>query len=142
MNNNLSEKQLIAIDMLVNGMSYKDTAHEIGIELNSLYRWKGTKEFKDELAKQQKEYKENIDRIILKYSNTIVNKIYDLAVNAKSEKVRLDAAIYLINRVAGTPTNVSKVENKDVSETKKETKKEISWNDLKKAAKNGNIINL
>lgn len=40
-----------------------------------------------------------------------ISNVQQLATNARSEKVRLEASIYLINRVMGNPTN--KIQSKD-----------------------------
>ena len=81
----------------------------------------------------------------MQYADTILAELYYLATKAKSEKVRLDASTYLINRAAGTP--IAKVETREVSDKdkNKEGDKELTWEDLEQneiSPSNDKVIDL
>lgn len=136
----LSEKQLQAVDLLASGISKSEVAKIVGVDRATIYLWgKNNKNFRFEVDRQTKENKENIDKMIMTYADSIVTEVYQLAMKAKSEKVRLDACQYLLNRVAGTPT--TKTEIKQVEEEKEE-KKELTWDDLNAAVNRSNVIDI
>ena len=97
----------------------------------------------EELDRQYEVAKNKVDNRIMKFSNQLLQNILDLSRSAKSEKVRLDASIYLLNRLAGAP--ISKVETKTVitPETEKENNNEPSWDDFNDSdVIEGNVIDI
>lgn len=134
----LDEKQLTAIEMIVEGESNVNIAKELGIDQCTVHRWKKNPLFKAALDERYELAKQNIDKRIYSFANDLIRNIYELARKSKSEKVRLDASVYLLNRIAGTP--VAKVESKQVNQ--EEVKKEPTWDDLKQAELEGNVIEI
>ena len=126
----LTEDQLIAAELLVYGATNKEVADQLDVCEKTIMRWKKRPEFMEELDRQYEVAKNKVDNRIMKFSNQLLQNILDLSRSAKSEKVRLDASIYLLNRLAGAP--ISKVETKTVitPETEKENNNEPSWDDL------------
>ena len=116
----LTEDQLIAAELLVYGATNKEVADQLDVCEKTIMRWKKRPEFMEELDRQYEVAKNKVDNRIMKFSNQLLQNILDLSRSAKSEKVRLDASIYLLNRLAGAP--ISKVETKTVitPETEKE----------------------
>lgn len=138
MSRKLSEQQLLAVETLAMGGRIQDAATVANVDSRTISRWKNNPLFKDELQRQIDENKKNIDERIVKFADTLIMNIFNLANSAASEKVRLDANIYLLNRVAGTP--VSKLEKKETKETI--VKNEPTWEDLKKTSIEGNVISI
>ena len=94
----LNEKQLKAIELLVQGETITDVANIIGVSRISVSNWKNNNEiFKAELNKSIQMLKSNIDPLI--------DKLIKIALKSSSDKTSLDAIIYALNRVLGTPTN-------------------------------------
>lgn len=139
----LTEDQLIAAELLVYGATNKEVADQLDVCEKTIMRWKKRPEFMEELDRQYEVAKNKVDNRIMKFSNQLLQNILDLSKSAKSEKVRLDASIYLLNRLAGAP--ISKVETKTVitPETEKENNNEPSWDDLNNSdVIEGNVIDI
>lgn len=139
----LTEDQLIAAELLVYGATNREVADQLDVCEKTIMRWKKRPEFMEELDRQYEVAKNKVDNRIMKFSNQLLQNILDLSRSAKSEKVRLDASIYLLNRLAGAP--ISKVETKTVitPETEKENNNEPSWNDFNDSdVIEGNVIDI
>ena len=139
----LTEDQLIAAELLVYGATNKEVADQLDVCEKTIMRWKKRPEFMEELDRQYEVAKNKVDNRIMKSSNQLLQNILDLSRSAKSEKVRLDASIYLLNRLAGAP--ISKVETKTVitPETEKENNNEPSWDDFNDSdVIEGNVIDI
>lgn len=139
----LTEDQLIAAELLVYGATNKEVADQLDVCEKTIMRWKKRPEFMEELDRQYEVAKNKVDNRIMKFSNQLLQNILDLSRSAKSEKVRLDASIYLLNRLAGAP--ISKVETKTVitPETEKENNNEPSWDDFNDPdVIEGNVIDI
>lgn len=139
----LTEDQLIAAELLVYGATNKEVADQLDVCEKTIMRWKKRPEFMEELDRQYEVAKNKVDNRIMKFSNQLLQNILDLSRSAKSEKVRLDASIYLLNRLAGAP--ISKVETKTVitPENEKENNNEPSWDDLNNSEViEGNVIDI
>ena len=139
----LTEDQLIAAELLVYGATNKEVADQLDVCEKTIMRWKKRPEFMEELDRQYEVAKNKVDNRIMKFSNQLLQNILDLSRSAKSEKVRLDASIYLLNRLAGAP--ISKVETKTVitPENEKENNNEPSWDDFNDSdVIEGNVIDI
>ena len=139
----LTEDQLIAAELLVYGATNREVADQLDVCEKTIMRWKKRPEFMEELDRQYEVAKNKVDNRIMKVSNQLLQNILDLSRSAKSEKVRLDASIYLLNRLAGAP--ISKVETKTVitPETEKENNNEPSWDDFNDSdVIEGNVIDI
>ena len=105
-NKELSEKQLQAIVLLVKGETITDIANIIGVSRISVSNWKNNNEvFKAELDKSIQMLKSNVDSKILSNIEPLIDKLIKIALKSSSDKTSLDAIIYALNRVLGTPTN-------------------------------------
>ena len=62
--------------------------------------------FKAELDRQVKELKSNIEKKLLSNVNPFLDELTKIALYSESDKTRLDAITYCINRLVGTPTKV------------------------------------
>ena len=139
----LTEDQLIAAELLVYGANNREVADQLDVCEKTIMRWKKRPEFMEELDRQYEVAKNKVDNRIMKFSNQLLQNILDLSKSAKSEKVRLDASIYLLNRLAGAP--ISKVQTKTVitPETEKENNNEPSWDDFNDSdVIEGNVIDI
>ena len=114
------ERQLKAIELLISGESDCETARLIGVNRKTIAEWKKRDYFKAELDRQIAELKSGIEKKILTNVNPMLDKLMKIALKSDSDKTSLDAIIYCINRLIGTPTKVINDTSKD--EDKKEVK--------------------
>ncbi|WP_010249190.1 phBC6A51 family helix-turn-helix protein [Acetivibrio cellulolyticus] len=102
----LDERQLKAIALLIeNNRKKTEIAEIVGVSRQCIYDWMKNTEFSTELDSRLQEIKtygeNNIKANLYKYIQTVDV----LASTAESEKIRLDAAQYLIDRVLGKTTS-------------------------------------
>ena len=115
--NVLNEKQMQAIELIAKGETLTDVARIIGASRISVSTWKNKNElFKAELNKYIQGMKDGVDKRIMNNINPLIDRAIRIALKGKSDKTSLDAIIYLLNRVLGTPTN----KTQDVTDTDKE----------------------
>lgn len=114
----LSEDKLRAIHMLVENKHTKvSIAKMLGLSRQTLYTWLADSEFKAELDRVihiiqihgESQIKANLDRYL--------DNIHRLAHSAESEKTKLDANQYLVDRVLGKTTAKLEVEDKHEGST-------------------------
>ena len=115
--NVLNEKQMQAIELIAEGETLTDVARIIGASRTSVSTWKNKNElFKAELNKYIQGMKDGVDKRIMNNINPLIDRAIRIALKGKSDKTSLDAIIYLLNRVLGTPTN----KTQDITDTDKE----------------------
>ena len=113
-NKELNEKQLKAIELMIKGESINDIAATLGVSRQSVSTWKNKDEvFKAELDKCVQELKSKVNDKLLMNIEPLMDKLVKIALKSNSEKTSLDACIYALNRLCGTPTN----KNQDVTDT-------------------------
>lgn len=117
------ERQLKAIELLISGESDSETARLVGVNRKTVGEWKKRDYFKMEMDRQMSALKSGIERKILTNVNPMMDKLMKIALNSESDKTSLDALIYCINRICGTPTKI--VEN-NINEDKKDDVKDIN----------------
>lgn len=102
----LNERQLKAIELLIKGESINDIAATLGVTRQSVSTWKNKDElFKAELDKCVQELKSKVSDKLLMNIEPLMDKLIKIALKSSSEKTSLDACIYALNRLCGTPTN-------------------------------------
>ena len=112
--NVLNEKQMQAIELIAKGETLTDVARIIGASRTSVSTWKNKNEvFKAELDKYVQGMKDGVDKRIMNNINPLIDRAIRIALKGKSDKTSLDAIIYLLNRVLGTPTN----KTQDITDT-------------------------
>ena len=115
--NVLNEKQMQAIELIAKGETLTDVARIIGASRTSVSTWKNKNElFKAQLNKYIQGMKDGVDKRIMNNINPLIDRAIRIALKGKSDKTSLDAIIYLLNRVLGTPTN----KTQDITDTDKE----------------------
>lgn len=115
-NKTLNDKQIKAIELLVQGESISDVAKIIGASRTTVSTWKNKDElFKTELDKSLQALKSDVETQIMNNINPLTAKLIKIALKSNSDKTSLDAIIYTLNRVLGTPTNKIQDMNNDNS---------------------------
>ena len=104
--NVLTVQQLKAIELFCQGMSVSDVARSVDCARTTVSSWKNNnKMFRAELDKQRKALETGVHDQILLNINPIIKRVINIATTCKNDKTALDACIYAINRLCGTPTN-------------------------------------
>ena len=119
----IEKKHKDAIDLYLSDMSVAQICKTLGISRTTFYNWMRDPDFKEELQKRKKQIKDEIDVDMTKKSKLYLSKIEEIALNSKSDQVKLKALMYLLDHV------INKTEEK-------EKDKEISWEDFKKKVVN------
>lgn len=113
----LDETRLKAIDLLIAGTTTKvEIAKMCGMSRTWLYDIMDEPEVVAEMNRRLQRIKTFGENQLKATLQDRINNIIALATNAESEKVRLDASIYLTNRVLGNTTT-----KLDISASTKQT---------------------
>lgn len=121
----LNEKQLKAAELLAKGETKIKTAEMVTVNRKTIDRWLEVDIFKAEVDRQVSLLKSKVNEKISMNIEPLMDKLINIALKSDSEKTSLDAIIYAINRLVGTPT--SKVA--DVTEETKD-KEIVSIDDM------------
>lgn len=134
----LTEQQLRAAELLAKGETKIKTAEFVGVNRKTIDRWLDTEKFKAEVDRQVSLLKSKINEKIGMNIEPLMDKLINIALKSDSEKTSLDAIIYAINRLAGTPTN----KTQDVTEDKDKKEDFINLDNIVEDIKEDNIIEL
>lgn len=105
----LNDKQYEAIDYLVtSGKTKQEIAKAVGTSERTLYRWINDEEFKAEWQKRIDYFQTNLQkeaksRMSSKLGMAIEN-IIELANNSSSDKIKLDANVFIYESLLGKAT--------------------------------------
>lgn len=133
--NELDDRQLKAIELLATGETVSSTANLVGVNRKTIAEWKKQDKFKAELDRQVAELKFNVEKKILLNINPLMDKLMSIALKSDSDKTSLDAIMYSINRLMGTPTN----KNQDITDDDNKNIN-VSIDDMLKEINNDNVI--
>lgn len=110
----LDERKEKAITLILSGEAITDVAKLVGVYRSTIYNWLEEEEFKAELDRRRQEIVKQGNALILAELKTYVMELRKMAIKGKSERNRLDALQYLIDRVLGkTTTKVEQVVTED-----------------------------
>ncbi|SKA99393.1 Helix-turn-helix of insertion element transposase [Caloramator quimbayensis] len=124
----LDERKEKAITLILSGEAITDVAKLVGVYRSTIYNWLEDEEFKAELDRRRQEIVKQGNALILAELKTYVMELRKMAVKGKSERNRLDALQYLIDRVLGkTTTKVEQI----VTEDKDKVNDDILENEFK-----------
>lgn len=127
----LNEKQVEVLQLHVEGENITNISKITGVTRQSIYNWMKDEEFKEELDKALDKAKSDANYKVTTKLPNYIDELSRLALTAKSEKIRSDTLMYLVDRVLGKST--TKIENIGDNNLKKDNKsdRELSWDDLK-----------
>lgn len=115
----LTDSQLKASELLATGETQRNVAAIIGVNVKTIQRWLKEDKFKLDMDKNVQLLKNKVDESLLMNVNPIMQRLIKIALHSKSEKTSLDACIYALNRLCGTPTSkiadVTGVEQKETN---------------------------
>ena len=106
----LNNKQLKAIDMLMDGVNKTAIADKIKVNRTTLYNWLENEEFKLELDRRQQEISKHALSDLKGDTKQILEAVKKLGYEAESEAVRLSALNSLLDRILGKATAKQEIE--------------------------------
>ena len=112
----LGEKQYRAMELIIQGETISDIAKMLKVSRGTIYNWLDDENFKADLNKQRQEIKNASKERINACIGIYISELHKIATTSQSEKARIEASTYLLNRVLGTPTRVQ--QDITVEETK------------------------
>ena len=89
---------------MAQGYSKSRIAKEIGVNVKTVTAWTKKEEFNAEVEKCLERQKLSIEETIKRNVEPIMSRMLGIALSSESDKTSLDACIYLVNRLLGTPT--------------------------------------
>ena len=120
----LSDKQIEAINMLLEGKQKTQIAKDLGIQRSTLYKWLDNKEFIATMDERRNNFlKETMDDMKSDVKD-ILGEVKKLGYTAESEAVRLQALNSILDRVLG------KASSKQEISIEKTTEKDIDLKEL------------
>ena len=102
----LGEKQYRAMELIIQGETISDIAKMLKVSRGTIYNWLDDENFKADLNKQRQEIKNASKERINAGIGIYISELHKIATTSQSEKARIEASTYLLNRVLGTPTRV------------------------------------
>ena len=102
----LGEKQYRAMELIIQGETISDIAKILKVSRGTIYNWLDDENFKADLNKQRQEIKNASKERINACIGIYISELHKIATTSQSEKARIEASTYLLNRVLGTPTRV------------------------------------
>lgn len=131
-----SQKQL-AIDMILMGEKKTEIAVKVGVQRQTLYNWLKDPTFKAMLQAQQRDLMGQADNYISSKLKTYIDKLDEIALKGKDQKLQAQVCMYLLDRVLGkAPT---KADNKVGEESKVKEVKNLK-DEFAKFRKNENVF--
>lgn len=117
----LGEKHYKAIEYIIKGENISSVANLTGVSRTALYNWLDDNEFKAELNRQRQEIINSSKERINANVGVYIAELHKIATTSQSEKARIEASTYLLNRVLGTPTRITA----DITEDSKDDSNNI-----------------
>jgi len=102
----LDERQSNMCKLLSIGTSITEVAKEIGVTRQTVYDWKKLEEMKARLDELGQEFISSTKQAVISYAPRAMDIIKDLAEHALSEKIRLEAAKILIDKVISNAVKI------------------------------------
>ena len=102
----LGEKQYRAMELIIQGETISDIAKMLKVSRGTIYNQLDDENFKADLNKQRQEIKNASKERINACIGIYISELHKIATTSQSEKARIEASTYLLNRVLGTPTRV------------------------------------
>lgn len=96
----LSDNQQKAIPLILTGETNKSVAKKLGVDENTVYRWRNSEPFKNLLISMRMQIIEDIDLKLNNLGNMALNKLEYLLENACNENNQLKASIFILENIA------------------------------------------
>ena len=94
----LNDKQQEAIILLLLGESNKSVASKVGVDENTVYRWRVSEPFKSIVIEMRLQLIENLGLKINCLGENALNKLSYLLDNAENENIQTKIAMFIIDK--------------------------------------------
>lgn len=122
----LNEKQFKSAKLYAEGITPTEISKIVGVSRTTFYEWLKKEEFAREVDKFKTEIITSAEKSMTSKVEKYIESLEGIALAGRSEKNRVDALTYLLDRVLGKST--TKIQ--DVTEGKEDGKKELSWDSV------------
>lgn len=95
----LSDKQQNALMLILLGENNKSVASKIGVDENTIYRWRNDINFKSVLLDMRIQVLENIEVQLHNLGNKAIKKLTHLLDNAENENNQLKASTFILDKI-------------------------------------------
>ncbi len=95
----LNDNQQKAIIYLLLGDSNKDVASKIGVDENTIYRWRNNNNFNDVLLDVRLQTLESIEMQLHTLGNKAIDKLSFLLNNADNQNIQLKASTFILDKI-------------------------------------------
>ncbi|MBK5244305.1 MAG: hypothetical protein JJE18_04640 [Eubacteriaceae bacterium] len=109
----LDARQLKCIELKSIGMTVTDIAKTVGISRTTYYEWNQLEEVRAEACKLEQEFISSTRAAVVGYGPKAVSMLKNLAENADSEKIRLEATKTLLDKVISNAVKISIDDSRD-----------------------------
>lgn len=103
------------MELIIQGETISDIAKMMKVSRGTIYNWLDDENFKADLNKQRQEIKDASKERINANIGIYIGELHKIATTSSSEKARIEASVYLLNRVLGTPTRVQQDITEDIN---------------------------
>ena len=114
------------MELIIQGETISDIAKMMKVSRGTIYNWLDDENFKADLNKQRQEIKDASKERINANIGMYIGELHKIATTSQSEKARIEASVYLLNRVLGTPTRVQQ----DITEDTNKEDNSINIDDI------------
>lgn len=139
----LNEKQIKSIELLIDGnYGIQEIADAVGVHRSTIHGWRTrNEEYQEEYKKRLQAKTQAVSQKFNERLDVAVESLYDIITNPDvATRERKDAAIYWINRVAGTPT--SRTEINDSTKDNQSISEQDLLADLEELEEDNNVVEL
>lgn len=95
----LNDKQQIALSLLLTGDNNKIVASKVGVDENTIYRWRNDPLFKELLVNLRIQALESIEIKLHALGDKALNKLLSILDNAENENNQLKASIFILDKI-------------------------------------------
>lgn len=106
----LTNKQLEAVDMLMDGLNKSAIADKLKVSRTTLYKWIENEEFKAELDRRKQKICNDALSDLKGSTKDLLKAVEKLAYTAENEGIRLQALNSLLDRTLGKATTKQEIE--------------------------------
>lgn len=95
----LTDKQQKAISLLLAGENNKTVASKIGVDENTIYRWRNSPNFNQILTDMKLQALQSIETKLQNLGNKALNQLLYILENAENENNQLKASIFVLDKI-------------------------------------------
>lgn len=133
----LSDKQLEAINLLLEGKPKTQIAKDLNIQRSTLYNWLNNEEFIATMDKRRDEFLKDTMNAMKSDVNVLLDQIKKIALTSENESMRLQACQALLDRIIGKPSTKSEISIENNNKLD-----DIELDDIDTLLEEDNVINL